>query len=125
MIHYRPITRGKNCFTYPDIISAFGGKIEPGESPSQALVRELKEELGATVPESSVIFIGSVTEAITNHSELVHEYFWHDKQDSITGCYEESPCYFDDVDSVLQLKPKLMDDVIWLLDECQKQGLLD
>ncbi|WP_445996911.1 (deoxy)nucleoside triphosphate pyrophosphohydrolase [Okibacterium fritillariae] len=26
-----------------------GGKIEPGESPSQALVREIREELGVTV----------------------------------------------------------------------------
>lgn len=117
--------RSDTCFTYPGFISTFGGKIELDESPTQALVRELNEELGATVLESDIVFIGAVTEAITNHTELVYEYFWHDKQDSITGCYEESPCYFDDMDSALQMKPKLMDDVVWVLGECQKHGFLN
>lgn len=33
---------------YPDHWGLFGGAIEPGESPEQALVRELEEELGIT-----------------------------------------------------------------------------
>ena len=33
---------------YPNVWDVFGGHIEPGEEPAQALARELKEELGIT-----------------------------------------------------------------------------
>lgn len=36
-----------------------GGKIEPGESHTQALVREILEELGFTIKESALSFIHS------------------------------------------------------------------
>lgn len=34
---------------YPDCWDVPGGHLEPGEAPAQALVRELREELGVTV----------------------------------------------------------------------------
>lgn len=36
---------------YPDVWDAVGGHIEPGETPSDALDRELREELGITATE--------------------------------------------------------------------------
>ena len=33
---------------YPGVWDVFGGHVEPGEQPSQTLIRELQEELGIT-----------------------------------------------------------------------------
>lgn len=89
----------------------------------QALVRELKEELGAQVNPADVISLGAITEAITKYSELIYVYFWHDKHGTITGCYECEAKYYDDCAAALT-HPKIMDDVRWLLHECQKRKLL-
>ncbi len=70
-----------------------------------------------------MIGLGVVTEAITQYTELVHLYFWHDDQNTITGCYEAEAQYFADTSEALA-HPKLMDDVRWALIECQNRGLL-
>jgi len=106
------------------MIATFGGRIEANESPSQALIRELHEELGAKIQDCDLIKLGVITEAITQHKELVHLYFWHDKEGTITGCYECEAQYFDKVTLALN-HPKLMDDVRWALLECQNKKLLD
>ena len=116
--------RRDTCHRYPGMISSFGGKIESDESPLAGLIRELDEELGAQVLTNEPIFIGAVTEAITQHTEIVYEYFWHDIDGRITGCFEETPLYFDSVDATLKRKDKLMDDVIWALTKCQTRSLI-
>lgn len=44
-----------------------GGKIEPGETAKQALVRELKEELSIDVNEADLELFGDYTAEAANH----------------------------------------------------------
>jgi 8-oxo-dGTP diphosphatase len=104
-------------------ITTFGGRIEIGETSMLALVRELEEELGAQVKENDVIFLGAITEETTNHTELINTYFWHDKDGTITGCYEDEAIYFDEIGLIIS-NSKVTDDVRWMLDECQKRKLI-
>jgi len=87
------------------------------------LIRELEEELGAQVEAKDVVSLGAVTEDFTNHTELVCLHFWHDKDDTIAGCYEAEPRYFETVEEAL-MHPKVMDYLGYMLSECQQRGLL-
>ncbi|PZP56947.1 MAG: NUDIX hydrolase [Micavibrio aeruginosavorus] len=86
---------------YAGVLNLFGGHVEEGETIIQALIRELHEELGAIVEPSDVIFLGAVTEDETNHTELVHVHFWHDKENTITGCYEAEDRRYDTIGEAL------------------------
>ncbi len=119
LLQYRP----KHWRTFPDSLATFGGRIEDNEIPAQAIMRELNEELDASVPQEELILLGVVSEAITKHAELLHLYFWRDRCNSITGCYEAEAHYYNHVADALA-EPKLMDDVRWALLESQEQGLL-
>lgn len=109
--------------TFPGKIATFGGHVEEKETPSEALVRELREELGAVVKGDELIVLGTITEEITQYKELIYLYYWHDKRDTITGCYECEAQYFTAVNEALH-HPELMDDVHWALIECQNRKLL-
>lgn len=102
-------------------ISLFGGHIEQGETPLKAVMREVKEETGGEPQEKDLIFIGAVTEEWTNYADIVHVYFWHDKDGTITGCYEDDPIEFKNVGQAL-LNNELMDYVRWALG---KAGLMN
>lgn len=56
--------RGTELFMFP------GGKPEPGESPVDALAREVREELGITVTETAAF--GEFTAPAANESAAVH-----------------------------------------------------
>lgn len=109
--------RGYNWKRFPGLLSTFGG-IESSENAEQALIRELREELGAQVQASEILSLGAYTEAITDHKELIYGFFWHDQRGTITGCYEGEAKYFTNIKAVYE-HPKIMDDVLWLLRQCQ------
>lgn len=115
--------RGANWDHFPGYLSEFGGQIEADESPIQALVRELREELGAVVGEHEVVSFGAITEKATKYTELVHIYFWHDKKSTITGCYEGELKYFDSVQAVFD-HSNVMESARWLLHLCLENQLL-
>lgn len=119
LMQQRPL----NWHSHPGVLNIFGGHVEKGETIIQALVRELREELGAQVDSNDVIFIGALTEDETNHTELVHVHFWRDEKGTITGCYEAEDKRFDTVDEALA-HPGIMDYARWALLQSKARGLL-
>jgi 8-oxo-dGTP diphosphatase len=110
--------RPENWGSAAGCLTTFGGHLEPGETAAQGLIRELNEELGAVLDESELTFIAAVTEDWTQHAELVHIYFWHDKNNTITGCYEAEDRRYDTVDEALA-HPKIMDYARFALLMCR------
>jgi len=119
LLQYRP----PNWRSLPDVVSLFGGHVEAGETVMQGLVRELAEELGAKVNPADVIQLGAVSEDFTKHKELVHLYFWHDKNQTITGCYEAEARFYATVEEALQ-QPNLMEYSAWALREAKRRNLI-
>lgn len=115
--------RPDNWRTYPGRVNIFGGHIEEGETIVEGLKRELHEELGVSIDDNDLLFIGALTEEETDYTEAVHIYFWHDKTGSITGCYEAEPIYFANVEEALS-HTKIMDYTVWAIKECQKKNLI-
>ena len=109
--------------TSPNCIDTFGGGIKPNENPQQALVRELNEELGAIVKLSDVVKLGAIIETNANHQSLVYMYFWYDRYDTITGCYEGKAKYIND-STYLDTQPKVADCLAWVIEECKKRRLI-
>jgi len=55
-----------------------GGKIDPGETPLQALMRELSEELNFSPPESDTYFLGTFTCPAANEPDhLLEAHLFH------------------------------------------------
>lgn len=115
--------RPENWGKHAGVVNIFGGHIESGETPTQAVIRELNEETGARIEENDILFVGAITEGWTHHTEIVHVYFWHDKEGTITGCYEAESIIFDTMEGALS-HPKIMDYAKWALIECRNRNLI-
>lgn len=107
----------------PNMIATFGGGIETNESPGEALVRELHEELGAIVIPSDVINIGTIEVRHSEENILVFMYFWHDKHNTITGCYEGKARYVNDP-VFLENEHQVSNSVNWAVRICREKKLI-
>lgn len=119
LMQQRPANWGR----FAGCLNIFGGHVEDGETVMQGLIRELNEELGAQLDEADVIFVGAISEELTGYTELVHVHFWHDGNNTITGCYEAEAVRYDSVEEAL-LHPRIMDHAAWALRECKNRNLL-
>lgn len=109
---------------HPNLVHLFGGHVEAGETPASAAIREIHEETGGIIVPSDLIYIGSVSEDFTHHTELVHIYFWHDRNNTITGCYEREWIEFATVEAAFA-HPHLMPYSQWAIETARVKKLYD
>lgn len=114
--------RGADWDRFPGMLATFGGQLDAGEAPIDGIRRELAEELGAKLGSDEALYLGAFTKLGLEHA-LIHAYWWHDANASISGCYEGEPAYFDNADQILgQLE--ITPDVFWIVNTCLSRALI-
>lgn len=115
--------RPDDWWTYPGFHCLFGGKCESGESPEQTIIRELKEEVNLDIDRNHLHYLGSITEPVSKHTDLVHQFFYHLTDNFLTDCFEAELRVFENKEALLK-EAKLMDDVAWNVEQCISNGLI-
>ena len=115
--------RPDDWWTYPGFLSLFGGKCESGETPWQTIIRELKEEVNLDIDKTRLHYLGSITEPVSKHKDLVHQFFYHLKDELLIDCFEAELRVFENANTLLN-ESKIMDDVIWNVGCCISRGLI-
>ena len=114
--------RPDDWWTYPSFHCLFGGKCEINETAEETIIRELKEELNLDVAKKQLTYLGAITEPVSEHKELIHQYYYFLEEDALSDCFEGELRIFKNIES-LQNETKLMDDVLWNVEQCIKNGL--
>jgi len=85
----------KPGITNPGALSAFGGNVEPGETPLQAAYRELQEETNLVVQLSELEFFGVYAKTRAKHGEdrEVHYFITRNVDDTGFKVYEGQGFY--------------------------------
>ena len=87
------LSKGKTNYYFP------GGKREPGESDSQALIREIREELSVDLEEESLRFFGIFQAQADSHPE---------------GVEVKMQCYTGNYSGILKPDSEIAE-MVWLL----------
>lgn len=111
--------RGAGWSRFPNAIATFGGEIDEGETHLEGMIRELNEELGAVVNADDAMFLGAFTKSESEDEDLICSYFWHDKDNTITGCYEGHPVYFETIADALKSENALSG-IPWILKRSER-----
>lgn len=115
--------RGAEDKSYPDALVLFGGGVEADETLTDALCRELAEELEATVDAKDLLFLGAQTFTRRGMQPLVATFFWHDRNGTIGACHEDTPETF--ASSALALAETNVHPALhWAIGECVRRGLI-
>lgn len=114
--------RGHNWDRFPDCLATFGGQIDAGESYAAGMARELAEELGANFNPEQAVYLGAFCKDGLEDA-LIHAFWWHDHANTIAGCYEGEPAYFDNAAEILK-QDQITPDVYWIVQQCLIRGLL-
>lgn len=98
-----------------DCLNGIGGKIEPGEAPVEAMVRELKEESGLTIDHKELIDIGIMQGINNDGSEFQVHIFTAVTNEQLVTQEEEQI----DVFEVREIKDhKHIENVPMLIETC-------
>jgi len=95
--------------------NGFGGKLEAGETPAEAAVRELAEECGLTVDASQLELVGRLLFTFPANPEIdhdVHIYIVRAWQGAPAETSEMRPAWFDVAD--IPYAEMWADDTYWL-----------
>ncbi len=85
----------KPGITNPGAITAFGGNVEPGETPLQAATREINEETSLDAQAHELEFFGTYQKTAAQHGEdrEVHYFILRNVDDSNFKIYEGQGFY--------------------------------
>ncbi len=94
-------------------INGVGGKLEPGETVTQAMIRETQEEIGVTPLEFEKMAIIEFDELVKGERAKVvmHIYLANDYEGEPTESEEMQPLWFDE--NNLPLDQMFEDDIYW------------